>query len=497
MSICWADESTITYNYDAGNRYTSLVDSITGTITPTFDNLDRLTEEATPQGTISYSYDNAGRRTSATVSGQTAVDYAYDTANRVTGITQGSSTSVSLSYDSANRRSSLTLPNGIVVSYSYDNASELTGLTYTLGSSTLGNLTYSYDSAGRRINVGGNAAATELPTAVSTTTYNADNQLTAWGSASLSYDLNGNLTNDGTNTYVWNARNKLSSMNSSATTFQYDPYGRRVAKTVSGTTTNYLYDRANVAQELSGGSVLSNWLTGRTDEIFAGTDSTGQANFLRDGLGSTLALTNSSGGNIITYAYEPFGKTTITYGSSTNEFQYAGRENDGTGLYFNRARYYHPIFQRFVSEDPIDWLGGTNLTAYAENSPPNLTDPLGFYPQDMYSPEVCQLFGFGFNFFQVALLPIGGSGVLGGLAALGLSPVRLGCAAQLQTTRCQLTTMSLIGASLGSAGAGVIGAVAGSDIAGYAESAAATTMLRIRTTVVLFSTANTFPCWGH
>jgi hypothetical protein len=35
-------ESTVTYHYDAGNRLTSVVDSVSGTITPVFDNLDRL-----------------------------------------------------------------------------------------------------------------------------------------------------------------------------------------------------------------------------------------------------------------------------------------------------------------------------------------------------------------------------------------------------------------------------------------------------------------------
>lgn len=417
-------ESTITYNYDAGNRYISVVDSVSGTITPTFDNLDRLTEEVTPQGTISYAYDNANRRTSATVSGQTAVDYTYDNANRLTQITQGTPT-VSFSYDSSNRRSSLTLPNGVAISYGYDYASELTGLTYTLGTTTLGNLTYSYDNSGRRISMGGSYAQTELPSAVSTTSYNAGNQLTAWGSASLSYDANGNLTNDGTNTYAWSARNKLASMNSGAISFQYDPYGRRVAKTVSGTTKNYLYDRANIVQELSGGSVLSNWLTGRTDEIFTGTDSTGTANFLKDALGSTLALTNSSGSYIAQYAYEPFGNPTVTSGSSTNEFQYAGRENDGTGLLFNRARYYSPVFQRFVSEDPIGWKGGTNLFAYVGDAPTKSADPTGLYPS---GADACSLVGAAFDFSQIALLPIEGSEVVAPALALAATVVSRVCA---------------------------------------------------------------------
>ena len=56
----------------------------------------------------------------------------------------------------------------------------------------------------------------------------------------------------------------------------------------------------------------------------------------------------------------------------------SGRENDGSGLDYYRARYYHPTFGRFVSEDPLDWAGGdANLYAYAFNNPLGWIDPLG------------------------------------------------------------------------------------------------------------------------
>ena len=144
-----------------------------------------------------------------------------------------------MTYLDANRRTSLTLANGIVVSYGFDNASQVTGLTYTLNSNTLGNLTYSYDMAGRRTMVGGTYARTGLPSAQATTGYDAANELTMWGTATPTYDSNGNMFSDGTNSYVWNARNQLVSMNMSAQSFQYDPIGRRVAKTIL-TTTSYL-----------------------------------------------------------------------------------------------------------------------------------------------------------------------------------------------------------------------------------------------------------------
>jgi RHS repeat-associated protein len=316
-----------------------------------------------------------------TAGNQSAVNYTYDNGNRLTQITQGSST-VSFGYDTANRRTSLTLPNGIVMSYSYDNDSELSGITYTLGSNTLGNLTYTYDLAGRRTSMGGSNAQTALPLAISNTAYNADNQLTQWGTANLYYDANGNMTSDGTNSFVWNARNQLASMDLGAVSFQYDPFGRRTTKTVSGTTTSYLYDGANIAQEISGGSPIANLLSGGVDEIFARTDSNGTANFLTNALGSTLNLTNSSGNSLAQYAYEPFGNTSVTFGSSTNSYEYTGRENDGTGLYFNRARYYNPTTGRFLSEDPSGFRGGINLYAYARNNPISFTDPSGLKPKD-------------------------------------------------------------------------------------------------------------------
>jgi RHS repeat-associated protein len=77
------------------------------------------------------------------------------------------------------------------------------------------------------------------------------------------------------------------------------------------------------------------------------------------------------------HTYEPFGTTTTT-GSTGNAFQYTGRENDGTGLYYYRARYYHPGLQRFISEDPIGFAGGdANPYAYVRNNPLLFVDPSG------------------------------------------------------------------------------------------------------------------------
>ena len=125
-----------------------------------------------------------------------------------------------------------------------------------------------YDLAGRRTGVGGSFARTNTPQAASPATYNLNNQLTQWKGASLTYDANGNLTSDGTNTYTWNARNQLVAISGPVpASFQYDPFGRRVSKTIGGTT-QYLYDGANPVQEISGSSATANLLTGGVDEYF-------------------------------------------------------------------------------------------------------------------------------------------------------------------------------------------------------------------------------------
>jgi RHS repeat-associated protein len=375
-----ADGSTTTYRYDAGNRLTQVVDSVSGTITLTYDNLDRLTAEATPKGTVNYTYDAVGRRTSTTVQGQIQVTYTYDDAHRLTQISQGAS-AVTVAYDAAGRPMSLTLPGDVIAEYGYDAASQLTNITYRRAGTVLGDLIYEYDAAGNRVRVGGSFARTTIPEAVSALTYDAANQLTQQEMTSLSYDANGNLISDGVRSYVWDARNQLASITGTGTTasFRYDALGgRRIRKTVNGTTTEFLYGGLNVMQELSGGTPTANLLTGLgIDDYFLRTDAHGAQILLFDALGSTLGLLDTNGVLQTEYTYGPFGETTATGASRPNPFQYTGRENDATGLYYYRARYYSPTLRRFISEDPL----GTYYNSFgnlASDSSPALDMPNGF-----------------------------------------------------------------------------------------------------------------------
>jgi RHS repeat-associated protein len=385
--VTFADTSTIASTYDAGDRITQIVDSTNGTTTRTYDNFNRLTQETTAQGTVNYTYDADSRRATMTVSGQTVVSYAYDDAHRLTSITQGASV-VSLTYDDANRRTTLTYPNGIVATSWYDSANRLTSLNYALGGATLGDLTYTYDAAGNRTSVGGSWARTGIPQAVPPATFDAANRITTRGGTTFSYDLNGNLTSNGTTTYTWNVRNQLAAVSGGVTaSFQYDAVGRRRGKTVGTTSTNFLYDGLNLLQELSGTTPTANLLTGLgLDETFTRTDAGGTRSPLVDALGSTLELADASGTLQTHYTFEPFGATTVSGATTTNTAQFTDRENDGTGLQYNRARYYDPISGRFISEDPLGFAAGVNFYSYVRDNPINLVDPSGLCP-DTSSPS--------------------------------------------------------------------------------------------------------------
>jgi RHS repeat-associated protein len=113
------------------------------------------------------------------------------------------------------------------------------------------------------------------------------------------------------------------------------------------------------------------------DELFNSSGNSVNDSFLRDGLNSTIALTNASGSVIDQTTYDPYGATSNSAPSQASPFEFTGRENDGNGLYYLRGRYYVPGIARFISRDPTGLGGGTNLYEYAGDDPINASDPTG------------------------------------------------------------------------------------------------------------------------
>ena len=122
-----------------------------------------------------------------------------------------------------------------------------------------------------------------------------------------------------------------------------------------------------------------------------------------DNLGSTVAITDSSGSIVNKYSYDAFGKVLSQSEGISNPFKYVGAfgvMDEGNGLLFMRARYYDPATGRFISKDPIGWAGGLNLYGYVGNNPGNRIDPWGLIDE----------WGFGgifgpFNFSWISSQP--------------------------------------------------------------------------------------------
>ena len=87
------------------------------------------------------------------------------------------------------------------------------------------------------------------------------------------------------------------------------------------------------------------------DEILTRTDASGARSNLADALGSPIALADAAGSEQTQYSYEPFGQTTTAGAANSNQRQYTGRENDGTGMYPPDTAHRKP---------PEDPCGGTS-----------------------------------------------------------------------------------------------------------------------------------------
>jgi RHS repeat-associated protein len=385
------------FAYDAAGRLVEITDAA-GTISYVYDAVDRLVRETQATGgttqVVEFAYDALDRRVSRTLVGVPGevTTYGYDAANRLTAVVYRGQTTT-LEYDAAGRLTRKILPNGIRQELVYDDVDRPLSITYkTPADAVIESIQYAYDAAGRRVTEAKSTAP--LPDTTFTATYDeADRMvsitLTATGQTFLlSYDDNGNLLSKvdsaapaNQTLYSWDSRNRLVGISAPglAASFAYDALSRRISRTVSGVTTRYVYDGIQALGELVDGAHVGVVTGSNLDEVIARYTTQGGRSFLTDALNSVLAQARSDLSIQNYYAYSPYGEVSVLGPDEGNSIQYTGRENDQTGLYFHRARYYDPLLKRFISEDPVGIHGGINQHAYVEGDPIQRSDPLGLW----------------------------------------------------------------------------------------------------------------------
>jgi len=109
----------------------------------------------------------------------------------------------------------------------------------------------------------------------------------------------------------------------------------------------------------------------------------GNLYYSRDYLGSIRELTDSGGGVVAQYDYDPYGNRVVLKGKMDTDFGYTGHYfHAPSGLTLTLYRAYNPQLGRWISRDPIGENGGLNLYGYVLNSPIRSIDPLGLEGPD-------------------------------------------------------------------------------------------------------------------
>ncbi len=269
---------------------------------------------------------------------------------------------------------------------------------------------YGYDAVGNRTSSAHQAGAWS---------YNADNQLIQYPKTTpfsatpavdtqVSYTPQGHTKEEtnaqGTRTFSYNAAERLSELSQGSATvrYRYDPFGRRISKSVtqggSTQTTYFLNGDSALMAEADGNGQISRaygfspntqseeqdlW---STDPVWqaelGGKSSLSDAAFhymATDHLGTPILATDKQGNKSWRGQSEAFGNTSADGGSAIQmNLRFPGQYYDKeTELHQNWFRDYNPGVGRYAQGDPIGLAGGLNIYAYTKNRPTMGVDPSG------------------------------------------------------------------------------------------------------------------------
>jgi len=219
----------------------------------------------------------------------------------------------------------------------------------------------------------------------------------------LAYDNNGNLTNDGTRCFVYDAENQLTNVyvpNAWKSEFVYDGLDRRRIERdykwtgvwVKTNEVHFIYDGLTLVQErntnnkvlvtYTRGLDLSASLSGAggIGGLLARTDTNGTTYYHADGNGNITALMDGGENIVARYLYNLYGKLIGQWGTmaGVNEMQFSSMPHHNlSGLTLYTYRAFDPNLQRWLNQDPVEERGGINLYRYVCNNPVSRIDQLG------------------------------------------------------------------------------------------------------------------------
>lgn len=283
------------YGYDNNGNRTSWRRRDGGTITTTYDALNRPSSKTTTAtamtsaSSYAYAYDNFGNPISVS-NGTRTTTRSFDALGRLTWEQDnalGTASRVNYAYDAAGRRTRLTWPDNFFVTYDYDNTGALTAIRRAGSSSASDRLAgFGYDDLGRRTSVvrGDNKVTTTYAYNASDLRLQSLTQVPSSASDAVSYSFAYNVAGQITQrtisnpAYVWNGAyavdrpygtdglNRLvdagASGQSGYTAYGYDGRGNLVcmaaaAPACTNPTTRYFYDVESRLRGTTAGASLA------------------------------------------------------------------------------------------------------------------------------------------------------------------------------------------------------------------------------------------------
>jgi RHS repeat-associated protein len=434
------DASAETFGYDAAGNLSTTANAAVG-YALAYDRLNRLTSKLDSRGrSLAFTYDKAGNLLTKTTYQGSTTAYLYNAANQLVQLSNPDYLQVDYQYDPAGRLLSRVMSSGARTLYQYQANGALSRLAHYDGADGLiADTTYTRDRLGhitQATDVSGSTLyaydalyrlkTADFPGTASDEAFDYDpvgnRKLYSKGSlvpnantryytylagsnrlaeirigaatgaveSSFGYNAEGQLTSQagvGARTLTWDAKGRVATLTSAGRTESYlhDPLDQRIGRAGGSLgSLGYFLEGEHLESIYSGVNLQAKYLRGASiDELVAGYlyDTDGKLKpylFHHDHLTSTAAVSGHNGGTLQSIQYGAFGAVRANSGSSPNRLKYTGREDDGTGLYYYRARYYDPGIGRFISEDPLGFEAGeVNFYAYVGNDPVNANDPSG------------------------------------------------------------------------------------------------------------------------